>query len=87
MTGILDGYVPSDPPNVVRGFTSKVEKLVRTESHETETGDAISKQTFSESPVPVVRAMWPDGIIRTFTEQVVTEEVEFENQEPETEEE
>jgi hypothetical protein len=49
--------------------------------------DAVSKQTFSESPVPVVRAMWPDGIISTFSEHVVTEEVEFENQEPETEEE
>jgi hypothetical protein len=50
-------------------------------------GDAVSKQIFSESPVPVVRAVWPDGIIRTFTEQVVTDEHEFENQEAETEEE
>jgi hypothetical protein len=50
-------------------------------------GESVSKQTFSESPVPVVRSVWHDGIIRTFTEQVVTEDVEFKNQEPETEEE
>jgi hypothetical protein len=31
--------------------------------------------------------VWPDGTIRTFSEQVVTEDLEFENQEPETEEE
>ena len=35
MTGMLDGYVPSSPPHVVRGLTSKVEKLHRTESYET----------------------------------------------------
>ena len=29
MTGMLDGYVPSSPPHVVRGLTCKVEKLHR----------------------------------------------------------
>jgi hypothetical protein len=42
MTGMLDGSVPSEPPQVVRGFTSKTEKLERTESYETPGGDAVS---------------------------------------------
>jgi hypothetical protein len=87
LTGMLDGYVPSSPPHVVRGFTSKVEKLTRTESHETPSGDAVTKQVFSESPIPVVRAVWPDGTIRTFSEQVVTNDVQFDEHEPELEEE
>jgi hypothetical protein len=60
LTGMLDGYVPSSPPHVVRGFTSKVEKLTCTESHETLSGDAVTKQVFAESPIPVVRAVWTD---------------------------
>ena len=48
MTGMLDGYVPSSPPHVVRGLTSKVEKLHRTECYETPSGDAVTKQVFSE---------------------------------------
>ena len=52
MTGMLDGYVPSSPPHVVRGLTSKVEKLHRTECYETPSGDAVTKQVFSESPDP-----------------------------------
>jgi hypothetical protein len=87
LTGMLDGYVPSSPPHVVRGFTSKVEKLHRTENYETPSGDAVSKQVFSESPMPIVRAVWPDGIIRTYSEQVPTEDVEIEDQESELEEE
>jgi Uncharacterised methyltransferase family (DUF6094) len=87
MTGMLDGYVPSLPPHVVRGLTSKVEKLHRTESYETPTGDAVTKQVFSESPIPIVRAVWPDGIIRTFSDQVGNEDVQIEDQEPELEEE
>ena len=87
MTGMLDGYVPSDPPHVVRGLTSKVEKLHRTECSETPSGDSVTKQVFSESPIPVVRAVWLDGIIRTFSDQVGTDEVESEDQEPELEEE
>ena len=87
MTGMLDGYVPSSPPHVVRGLTCKVEKLHRTESYETPAGDAVTKQVFSESPIPIVRAVWPDGIIRTFSDQVGNEDVQIEDQEPELEEE
>jgi hypothetical protein len=87
LTGMLDGYVPSSPPHVVRGFTSKIEKLTRTESHETPSGDSVTKQVFSESPIPIVRAVWPDGIIRTFSEQVGNDDVQIEDDEPELEEE
>jgi hypothetical protein len=87
LTGILDGYVPSKPPHVVRGFTSKIEKLTRTESHETASGDSVTKQVFSESPIPIVRAVWPDGIIRTFSEPVGNDDVQIEDDEPELEEE
>jgi hypothetical protein len=87
MTGMLDGYVPSSPPHVVRGFTSKIEKLVRTESHETEAGDSVTKQVFSELPTPIVRAVWPDGTIRTFSDQVANDDVEIDDQEPELEDE
>ncbi len=87
LTGILDGYVPSSPPHVVRGLTSKVEKLHRTECYETPDGDPVTKQVFSQSPIPIVRAVWPDGIIRTFSDQVGNSDVEIENPEPELEEE
>jgi hypothetical protein len=87
LTGMLDGYVPSSPPHVVRGFTSKFEKLTRTESHETPSGDSVTKQVFSESPIPIVRAVWPDGIIRTFSEQVGNDDVQIEDDEPDLEEE
>jgi len=87
MTGMLDGYVPSSPPYVVRGLTSKVEKLHRTERHETPSRDSVTKRVFSESPIPIVRAVWPDGIIRTFSDQVGNEDVQIEDHEPEVEEE
>jgi hypothetical protein len=87
ITGMLDGYVPSSPPHAVRGFTSKVEKLTRTESHETPSGDAVTKQVFAESPIPVVRAVWSDGIIRTFSEQIAADDVQIEDDEPELEDE
>jgi hypothetical protein len=50
-------------------------------------GDAVTKQVFSESPMPIVRAVWPDGIIRTFSEQVGNADIQIEDQEPEMEEE
>jgi hypothetical protein len=87
LTGMLDGYVPSTPPHVVRGLASKIEKLHRTERHENASGDLVTKQVFSESPVAVVRAVWPDGIIRTFSDQVGNDDVEIEDQEPELEDE
>ena len=44
-------------------------------------GDAVTKQVFSESPIPIVRAVWPDGIIRTFSDKVGDEDVELEVEE------
>ena len=85
LTGMLDGYVPSDPPHVVRGYTGKAEKLHRTERYETPGGDSVQKQVFSESPMPIVRAVWPDGTIRTFSDQVGNDEVQLDDQEPEPE--
>jgi hypothetical protein len=87
MTGMLDGFVSSTPPRVVRGLTSKVAKLHRTERHENASGDLVTKQVYSESPIAIVRAVWPDGIIRTFSDQVGNDDVEIEDQEPELEEE
>ena len=87
LTGMLDGYVPSDPPHVVRGYTGKAEKLHRTERYETPSGDTVHKQVFSESPMPIVRAVWPDGIIRTFSDQVGSDEVQFDEQNLESEDE
>jgi hypothetical protein len=87
LTGILDGYVPSSPPHLVRGFSAKVEKLRRTECHETPSGDSVSKQVFAESPIAIVRAVWPDGTIRTFSDQVGNADVEIEDDEQELEEE
>jgi Uncharacterised methyltransferase family (DUF6094) len=87
LTGMLDGYVPSDPPHVVRGYTGKAEKLHRTERYETPSGDTVHKQVFSESPMPIVRAVWPDGTIRTFSDQVGNDEAQFDDQQPELEDE
>jgi hypothetical protein len=81
LTGMLDGFVPSDPPHVVRGYTGKAEKLHRTERYETPSGDTVHKQVFSESPMPIVRAVWPDGTIRTFSDQVGNDEVQLDDQE------
>src|SRR5262249_43400620 len=68
LTGLLDGYVPSDPPHVVRAHCGKDERLARTESHTTSSGTQIDKRIYSEQPRPVVRAVWADGMIRTFAE-------------------
>ena len=68
LTGLLDGYVPSDPPHVVRAHCGKDERLVRAESHVTPNGTQVDKRVYSEQPRPVVRAVWADGVIRTFAE-------------------
>jgi hypothetical protein len=47
----------------------------------------VTKQVFAEAPVPIVRAVWPDGIIRTFSDQVTDEDVQIDEEEPELEEE
>src|SRR5262249_53488827 len=80
-------HVPSDPPHVVRGYTGKAEKLHRPERYETPSGDTVHKQVFSESPMPIVRAVWPDGTIRTFSDQVGNDEAQFDDQQPEWEDE
>jgi hypothetical protein len=58
-----------------------VEKLHRTERQANASGDLVTKQVFSESPIAVVRAVWPDGIIRTFSDQVGDEDVQIEDDE------
>lgn len=68
LTGLLDGYVPSDPPHVVRGDCGKEERQIRHEQYENEAGAKVEKTVYSEVPVPIVRAVWPDGIIRTLRE-------------------
>ena len=47
---MLDGFVPSSPPHVVRGLTSKVEKLHRTESYETPGGDHAARVDDASAP-------------------------------------
>jgi hypothetical protein len=69
LTGLLDGYVPSDPPHVVRASCGKEERLARTESYTTPAGTQVDKRVFSEQPTPGVRAVWADGTIRTFSER------------------
>ena len=68
LTGLLDGHVPSNPPHVVRAYCSKKEVLSRTEEKETETAH-IEKKVYAEIPQPMVRAVWADGVIRTFGER------------------
>ncbi len=74
LTGMLGGYVPSSPPHVVRGLNSKIEKLHCAECFERPGVDAVTKEIFFESPIPIVRAAWSDGIIRTFSDQVGEED-------------
>jgi Uncharacterised methyltransferase family (DUF6094) len=77
LSGLLDGYVPSDPPHVVRGYCGKQSRLQRVEHYETETSH-VEKRVSADVPLPVVRAVWPDGKITTFGEPETTEEVEVE---------
>jgi hypothetical protein len=42
---------------------------------------------FSDLHIPVVRAVWRDGIIRTFTDQGGDDSVQIDDQEPELEDE
>jgi hypothetical protein len=37
--------------------------------------------------MPIVRAVWPDGTIRTFSDQVGSDEAQFDDQNPESEDE
>lgn len=74
LTGLLDGYVPSEPPHVVRGYCAKVERLARRESHDTPGGTHVEKEVYAEVPNPIVRAVWADGTIRTFSEKPQAQE-------------
>jgi hypothetical protein len=65
----------------------QLEALHSTENYDTPAGDAVLKQVFSESPIPIVRAAWPDGTIRTFSDRGGNGTVQIENQELEEEEE
>jgi hypothetical protein len=81
LTGLLDGYVPSNPPHVVRGFCGKQKKQTRVEEYETEKSHVI-KRTLSDIPVPVVRAAWPDGRIVTYGEAPPVEDGELDEDKP-----
>ena len=74
LTGLLDGYVPSEPPHVVRAYCGKQERLARTESHTTAAGTQVDKRIYSEQPTPIVRAVWADGQIRTFSDKLPSED-------------
>ena len=62
-------------------------RQVSPERYETPSGDTVHKQVFSESPMPIVRAVWPDGTIRTFSDQVGSDEAQFDDQNPDLEDE
>ena len=69
MCGILDGFVDSDPPHVVRGDCGKVNKHVRSSTDVTEAGTTIEKEVYVDVPNPTVRAVWADGTIKTFEQK------------------
>ncbi len=68
-SGHLDGVVRPDdePPHVVRGTARKMQYLDRTEESESADGMRVrTTQVFAEKIVLSVRAVGPDGIVRTF---------------------
>jgi hypothetical protein len=66
--GNLDGVVrPEDePPHVVRGTADKVEYVASEEENENEDGSVTKKTVLAEKIVLTVRAVGPDGEIKTF---------------------
>jgi hypothetical protein len=70
-SGHLDGVVrpAHEPPHIVRGTARKVEYISAVETTENEAGDETVKTTVSQKIQLVVRAVGPDGIIRTFAEE------------------
>ena len=76
LSGLLDGYVPSSPPHVVRGHLTKVEVLREVKQRQTASGVWVEKRTYTESPVPLCRAVWQDGVIHTFGEPVADPEAQ-----------
>lgn len=70
-SGQLNGLVcpPGESPHVVRGTVRK-EEFVKAKTKEHSTDKAVTKTVFSERIVLTVRAVWPDGQIRTFTDKL-----------------
>lgn len=63
--GMLDGYVASEEPHVVRGVAGKTEYLK--EQTETENEKGVTKTTvMSEKITLSIRAAYPDGRIETY---------------------
>jgi hypothetical protein len=66
--GNLDGVVRTndEPPHVVRGTADKVEYVAEQSDSENEDGSVTTKTTIAEKIVLTVRAVGPDGVIKTF---------------------
>jgi hypothetical protein len=68
-SGMLDGLVEPDgePPHVVRGTARKVDYVSeRTQTEDESTGATTEKVVWSQKIVLTVRAVGPDGEIKTF---------------------
>ena len=79
LTGLLDGYVPSNPPHVVRGYCGKLGAVSRRESYTTDSGKSVEKTVYAELPNPIVRIAWPDGRLETLgAPEAATSNVELE---------
>jgi hypothetical protein len=67
-SSLLDGRLApeGEPPHVVRGMAEKRKYLASREESEDESGNVSIKTVYSEKIELTVRAVWPDGTIRTF---------------------
>lgn len=67
-SGHIDGLVKprGEPPHVVRGTARKVEYLASETQEEDAKGNVKTTQVYSEKIQLIVRAVGPDGIIKTF---------------------
>jgi hypothetical protein len=61
IAGELDGYLASDPPQVVRGYCGKKKQLKSVTVTESESGAITETKKIVDVPMPVLRAIWPDG--------------------------
>jgi hypothetical protein len=61
IAGELDGYLASDPPQVVRGYCGKKKQLKSITVTESENGAITETKKIVDVPMPVLRAIWPDG--------------------------
>lgn len=62
--GFLDGLVPGVIPHVVRGSARKVEEQTDVEVDKSR-DQTVTKETLTERIKLQIRAVWPDGIVRT----------------------